>query len=700
MIKVAFVFLLFFLFSCKKTEVWNGNILIITMDTTRADHIGAYGYKNGKTPNIDKLIKNGIMFTNCYSAAPLTLPSHSTIFTGKYPIKHGVRNNGRYRLPDSVETMAELFKKTGFNTYAVISSFVLLSKFGLVRGFNIFDDSLNSHNAINTFKSQISAKEVYGKFSSWFNDNWDSRFFAWIHLYDPHSPYIYHIENQETDRSDIISLYDGEITFMDKYIGMIIDDLDKKGILDKTIIVLIGDHGEAFGEHVESGSHMIFCYQENIKVPFIFYNKHLFNKSIVINSSVSSVDLMPTILKLSGIESDIDMDGVDLTPLINGGKGEMNRIIYFESMYGKEELNWAPLTGIIMDKYKYISLPKPELYDLSADPKERNNLYIKMKSKCVSYDKELKKTVSILSGNIKNAKRNLDKVDLNKLKSLGYISSFSVKSNKSIDPKDGIILNTKLKRISSEFLKKDPNILEKELEEIRKSKIGESNFLVYNLLYKLYLRKKDKKKIILTLKTAKKMLPYSVPIKSIYAEYLKNLRRFNESISECKSILKIDPMNTRTYILLAEIYEKLGDINLRDFNLDKAISLEPQNISLKIMFAEKLIKRKEFKKAVTIYNSITSLSDVQNNVSLLFKIAMFNTKYGSLITASELFEKIETKNPGGKYYFFHALILSKIERIPEAIEKMKIALEKFEDQLSDREKKIAENEIQKWTGMR
>jgi len=692
--------LLLFLFFCKKTEVWNGNVLIITMDTTRADHLGAYGYKNGKTPNIDKLIKSGIMFRNCNSAVPLTLPSHSTIFTGKYPITHGVRNNGRYRLPDSIETMAELFKKAGFNTYAVISSFVLQSKFGLDQGFDVYDDSLNSKKLINTLKTQISAKEVYEKFSSWFDDNWNSRFFSWIHLYDPHSPYIPHNENKETDNSDVISLYDGEITYMDKYIGMIVDDLDKKGILDKTIIVLIGDHGEAFGEHKENENHMIFCYQENIKVPFILYNKQLFNKSSVINRSVSSVDLMPTILKLSGIGSDIDMDGVDLTPLINSGKGEMNRIIYFESMYGKEELNWAPLTGIIMDKYKYISLPKPELYNLKYDPGEKNNLYRKMLSKSMAYDRELKEIISVLAGSINSEKRKLDIEDLKKLKALGYISSFSGKSDKIIDPKDGIILSGKLKKIYSVLQTEDPESLEKKLLDISNSDIGRSNFIVYNMLHGLYLKMNNKSKIINNLKIAIKRLPNSVPFRILYARELKKSGKFKKLISECKSVLKIDPRSTRAYVLLGETYESMGEIALSEANFNKAITFEPNNISLKILFAEKLIKRKEFKKAVTIYNSITKLSDVQNNASLLFKIAMFNTKYGSLITASKLLEKIETKNPGGKYYFFHALILSKIERIPEAIEKMKISLERYGEQLSEKEKYIAKQEIRKWTGIR
>ncbi len=201
------IILTFFLFSCGKKEVWNGNILIITLDTTRADHIGSYGYKKGSTPNIDRLANEGIRFENCYSSIPLTLPSHSNIFTGKYSIGHGVRNNGRYVLNDSEKTMAEYLHAEGFNTYAVIASFVLQSKFGLDQGFNIYDDAIDNEDLHKTIKSEIDAKEIYNKFDKWFEKNSGSKFFAWIHFYDPHTPYVPHNEMIEKKERLIWSIF-------------------------------------------------------------------------------------------------------------------------------------------------------------------------------------------------------------------------------------------------------------------------------------------------------------------------------------------------------------------------------------------------------------------------------------------------------------------------------------------------------------
>ena len=276
---INFLFVVFMIFipgSCTKDRSWNGNVIIITLDTTRADHIGSYGYANAYTPNIDRLAGEGIRFENCYSSLPLTLPSHCNIFTGRYSIGHGVRNNGRYVLDHSEKTLAEYLNEKGYHTYAAIASFVLQSKFGLDQGFDVYDDAMDSGNMHKTFKSENNAAEIYEKFDKWITDRSDSKFFAWIHFYDPHTPYLPHEEFPKENDGDLIKLYDGEISFMDKYIGKIMDKLEEKGVTDDTLVVLVGDHGEAFGEHNEFASHMIFCYEANLRVPLIFYNKNLF----------------------------------------------------------------------------------------------------------------------------------------------------------------------------------------------------------------------------------------------------------------------------------------------------------------------------------------------------------------------------------------------------------------------------------------
>jgi len=696
LILIVTAFILFSVNSCKKKTAFNGNILIITLDTTRADHIGSYGYSKANTPNIDKLANGGIMFSNCYSAVPLTLPAHTSIFTGKYPPGHGIRNNGRYKLSNQANTLAEVLKKEGFTTYAVISSFVLQSKFGLDQGFDIYDDSLDSHVADTTYNSQIDAQAVYGKFSAWLEKNRRKKFFAWVHFYDPHTPYVSHNEIKNGEKKDFIKLYDGELSYMDLYIGRIIEKLKKEGIYENTLIALIGDHGEAFGEHKEFASHMVFCYEANLKVPFILFNKKLIKKSIKIKDNISIVDFMPTLLNIAGINSGSRFDGIDLGSLINGGKIK-KRSLYFESMYGKEELNWAPLTGIIDGKIKYISLPKPELYDISKDPFETDNLFIKKTFLARELDAKLKKTVLSLSSGSSGTKINPGKKDLEKLKALGYISSFTSKSGRSIDPKDGIILNVRLKKISSRLKTGNLNILEKELLEMKKSKLGKKNFMVYDFLYRIYMKKKKQGNVMKILEEAIKNLPNSIPFQINYALKLMESGRYNEAITACNEIIKIDPGFTRAYKVLADIYNLKGYIEKSIDNYKKAIDTEPNNISMKITFAEKLISVKKYKEALEIYNSLIQMEEVKANSGLVFKIALFKTKYGSMENASDLFLLIEKNDPRGKYYFFHSLILAKIGDINSAKLKMKIAFEKFGEELTPKQKEIAVRQLRKWS---
>ncbi|MCP5052122.1 MAG: sulfatase-like hydrolase/transferase, partial [bacterium] len=349
------------------------NLLVITIDTLRADSLGCYGSKKAQTPHIDKLAKAGVMFKNCYSPVPITMPAHSTIFTGKVPVAHKVRNNGTYVLNKNELTLAEVFQKNGYQTFAAIASFVLAAQFGLDQGFGTYNDSLDSEQALKQFDSEIPADQVYAKFNNWLGKHYNTHFFSWLHFYDPHHPYTPPGKYSQTFKSDP---YLGEIAYVDHYIGRIIADLEARNILKQTVIVITGDHGEAFGEHKEFG-HTIFGYEENLKVPLIFYNRALLPIKKTIDSRVRLADIMPTVLDLFKMEIPGMIQGESLLPVMASNRESLTPdTVYFESMYGKENENWAPLTGIISGHYKYISLPVPELYNLKNDPGERKNLFL------------------------------------------------------------------------------------------------------------------------------------------------------------------------------------------------------------------------------------------------------------------------------------------------------------------------------------
>ncbi len=690
------IILTFFLFSCGKKEVWNGNILIITLDTTRADHIGSYGYKKGSTPNIDRLANEGVRFEHCYSSIPLTLPSHSNIFTGRFSIGHGVRNNGRYVLNSSERTLAEYLQEEGFNTYAVIASFVLQSKFGLNQGFKVYDDSIDKEDLHKNFKSEIDALEIYNKFDNWFEKNSKSKFFAWVHFYDPHTPYVPHEEQVEKkEKLDLVKFYDGELTYTDKYIGMILDRLEEENVAENTLIVIVGDHGEAFGEHEEFASHMIFCYEANLRVPLIFYNKKLINKSRVISERVDTIDVMPTILDLTGIRKGENIQGESLEYALKGSKQGKDHLIYIESMYGKEELNWAPLNGIINGDYKYISLPKPELYNIKNDPLEKDNLYRKKGPLMREMDEKLKKTILKYSGK-GDSKRDLGKEDLEHLRSLGYISSFSGKGNKVVDPKDGMILNVKLKKISSKIKEGALDEIEKELLDIKSTEIGKDNFLVYNFLYKVYMKKRQLSNMMNILEEAIEKLPNSTPFRLNYITRLSELKRYNDVITNCNELIKENPLFTRAFIILGETYGILGENDKAYENYKKALELEPTNIPLQIKYSEKLLKEQQYQEVLSIYNTLLRFEDVKKNIDLLYKIALFNTKYGSMEKSGELFAEIIRKKPEGKYFYYYAMVIAKLGDKVKALNNMQIALSRYSGDLTDEQIATATKAVEAW----
>ena len=294
------------------------NVLLITLDTTRADHLGCYGYPGAKTPSLDGLAREGTRFARVHCPAPVTLPSHISILSGLYPIAHGVRNNGHH-LQSGIKTLAGILKGRGYATAAFVSSFSVDSRFGIDRGFDVYDDSFQPQASLKSADAERRAAGTFDRFSRWLENNWSNRFFAWVHYYDPHLPYDPPPPYKEefNDRP-----YDGEIAYMDNYVGAILDRLRTKGILEKTIIVVAGDHGEGLGDKVEIG-HGIFLYEGTLRVPLIFHNLKILPRPRVDESEVRLVDVAPTILELVGLNDEAaGMQGQSLVPRLRGKAGK------------------------------------------------------------------------------------------------------------------------------------------------------------------------------------------------------------------------------------------------------------------------------------------------------------------------------------------------------------------------------------------
>jgi len=614
------------------------NLLIITLDTMRADRIGAYGYPRANTPHLDDLAKNGIMFTDCYSPVPLTLPAHCSIFTGRYPIGHRVRDNGTFFLNESEITMAEMMSEKGYDTYAVIASFVLLAKFGLNQGFSVYDDALNVNELVHNFYSEITADVVYAKFKQWFKNRKERKFFAWVHFYDPHLPYNPPGEYR-SDKGGLSDLYDGEVAYTDAYVGKIIQDLENNDTLDNTLVVIVGDHGEAFGEHQEYG-HSVFCYEENLKVPLIFYNPRLFPEGFRVENRVSLIDLMPSLIEMYRLDTPPAVQGKSFAKMLAGKQERGERFFYIESMYGKESLGWAPLTGIIDGPYKFISLPEPELYDLEKDNKERNNLVSIKKDIVEALDEKLKKIMLEYSTSRRgNARRKLTAEDRRRLESLGYVSSSSPGTNTALDPKKGIVLQSLFNDANKLIEEGRLDLAEAALKDIAARNPDFQMLQYYELTAKVYEMKSDTRAVIDTWKKAVEVFPANNQFKITLAFKLFQMGRTEEAEALGREIVQTDDKSSRGYILLGTIEESRGDDPKALAYFEKALGLEPNNVQLKLSLARSLAKNNQQKRALAMCQAILddeTITDDPANAEILSKIGILFTEMNRVEQASQV----------------------------------------------------------------
>jgi arylsulfatase A-like enzyme/Flp pilus assembly protein TadD len=344
------------------------NILIVTIDTLRGDALGSYGGRVA-TPNLDRLAAGGARFTFAHAHAVLTLPSHTSILTGRYPYEHGIRDNAGYRVRSSEVTLASRLKTLGFATGAFVSAYPLDQRYGLNTGFDVYDDRFSETGTTAEIAvPERRADATVGSALDWI-DRQHGKWFGWVHVFDPHAPYAPPPEWQSKYPSDA---YAGEVAWTDFALGPLLARLDREA--RPTLVIVTSDHGEGLGEHGEL-THGIFAYESTLHVPLIVAQVgpgETPGRGIVVTSPVRHIDVVPTVLAALGAEVPSDLPGSSLLDVLGGGTGD--RPSYFEAMMPVLTRGWAPLRGVMAGRDKYIDLPIPELYDLSADPNELQNL--------------------------------------------------------------------------------------------------------------------------------------------------------------------------------------------------------------------------------------------------------------------------------------------------------------------------------------
>ena len=349
----------------------HANVLLVTIDTLRADRVGAYGGRGGLTPTLDRLAAEGVRIDRAYAHVPLTLPSHTTLMTGALPFTNGVRDNGSFRFDGQRPTLATALRGEGYRTGAFVASFVLDARFGLNAGFDEYDDRNGSRSVGGDLAVlERRADAMVDAALAWIGPASPaaSPWFAWLHLYDPHDPY----DPPEPFKSRLAGdAYGGEVAFADAQVGRALQTLRERGQLDRTLVVVAADHGESLGEHQER-THGLFVYDATTRVPLLLWAPASLPPAVV-RGPVGLVDVMPTVLDLVGVTA-VPGDGRSLVPAARGQAVEA-RDVYLEALNANLTRHWAPLTALVAGTAKFIDLPEAELYDLAADPGETRNLH-------------------------------------------------------------------------------------------------------------------------------------------------------------------------------------------------------------------------------------------------------------------------------------------------------------------------------------
>ena len=337
------------------------SVLLVTVDTLRADALGCYGGRAAVSPVIDRLAARGVRFT-AHAHNVVTLPSHANILTGRLPTQHGIRDNSGFRLAEDVPTLATILKGRGYRTAAFVSAFPLDSRFGLARGFDVYDDRLGDAQNLRSFRmEERPGPATVAAARSWLEAQAGAPTFLWVHLYEPHFPYQ---PPEAFARRFPDAPYSGEVAAVDEALRPLLEGLLQAGDSGRTLVVLTADHGEA--------THGIFAYEGTLRVPLILYQPAILGPRVV-GSPVRHVDLLPTVLDALGAEVPSGLAGASLLPAANGGAPPPPDS-YFEALSGLLNRGWAPLTGVLRGGHKYVDLPLPELYDLEGDPREESNL--------------------------------------------------------------------------------------------------------------------------------------------------------------------------------------------------------------------------------------------------------------------------------------------------------------------------------------
>jgi arylsulfatase A-like enzyme/tetratricopeptide (TPR) repeat protein len=564
----------------REFDLRGANVLLITLDTTRADRIGAYGYAAAETPNLDRLAEEGALFEQTVTPTAFTLPSHSSIMTGLYPPFHGVRLNGGSALADVQTTLAERLTGAGYRCGAVVGAFVIDGRWGLNQGFEHYDDDFEMapDQRLDLAGVQRPGDRVVDLGLEWLEEGDDGRpFFAWLHFYDAHIPYEppepYATHFAGRGRS---GLYDGEIAYVDFQVGRVFDWLAARGLTETTIVVVVGDHGESLGDHGEK-EHGYYIYGATVRVPLIIKAPGSGLRGVRVQQLVRTIDVLPTILDLTDVDPPQPLHGASLVPLMRDPAGGEPRLAYSESMSVHLQYGWSALYGLRTSNEKFIDAPRAELYDLARDPSETDNEFARRPERAQELrDRLARLRAEIEVGAPETQEANLDQETLGMLAALGYVGGATAapEGTNLADPKDKLHLFESVgyasHLITGEDYEGAAEVLEIVLGE--DPEIPQAKLMLATVFRQLG-RNEDAKAI---LDPYLRDNPDNTVALVTMAGILSDEDRMDEVLALAKRVLAVDDRNTQAWELVAGVYMKANDHRQALSALEKAVEIQPK----------------------------------------------------------------------------------------------------------------------------
>jgi arylsulfatase A-like enzyme/Tfp pilus assembly protein PilF len=534
------------------------NLLLITIDTLRADHLGSYGYAAAQTPRLDALARSGLRFARATTVVPLTLPAHASLLTGTFPSWHGVRDNGGFYVGDDQVTLAELLRDKGWRTGGFVSSFVLDSRWGIAQGFDTYFDDFDLEKYGSNAGMDVIQRpgaETVDQAVAWLAGERERPFFAWVHLYDPHTPYAAPEPYRSRFPSTLAGAYDAEIAVADAQVGRLLDALDGAGRLGDTLVVVTGDHGEMLGEHGEP-THGFFVYDAATHIPVIVSGPGVPAREIP--DQVRIVDLMPTALELLGVGPPAANQGVSLMPLVRGRR--LGLVAQSESWYPRYHYGWSELVSVQDERFHYIRAPRPELYDLVADPGELKDTARDDPGRVSTLDRALEAHLQrTKSDTAAKGPQAVDSETEEKLAALGYVGASGggrhLEDRPRGDPKDKIQLYNLIKQASGASAE---------------GRVAEA---------------------IAKIQEALAADPEIVEAYMLLGNFQKKAGRPGEAIASYKRALERDPEHQGALFSLAVAYKDEGRLDEARVGLERAREMDPRNGRVLFQLADLFLRK-------------------------------------------------------------------------------------------------------------